>query len=551
MKIEKNPFFTLGATMRDGRRRILELAEEKSLVSEEASAREAMAMLTHPRRRLAAEVSWFPGLGPKRIDEALLILQRNPAEVCNLRNLPALAQANLIADGLVRAVEELPLHEVPRWIVQLAEAHDGLEVEESVTLLNEERSVAGFPTISDPQNVATELQSRRRYYCQAAIEALDKLPSGSLVEVVTVAVDQATNNGSKHAPILIDDVVDRFEVNAQDFLTKEMENITILVQAISSAAEDAPNEEHVDRLVSQLEKVVRNWDMVAQPIQVSARSRGLSHDHSHEIAGAIRSLSVDLFNKHDLLDLSKRLTILLQEVFAEIDRVVEQSEEDASALDEIANRRSQHLADMEARAESWQQEITYEADVGAVFKEKIRISPEGVQWKGTSVPLEEISRMRWGGIRHSINGVPTGTTYKIVVASKRDKATIDLRKEHIYSEVVHRLWKTAGVRLLTEMLEGLRQGKRYRFGTAVVSDRGVELERRRLFGANERVLCSWTDLEIGNGAGTFFIAKSGEKKVSVELPYQDLDNVHVLEAAMRVFWKKASPRLSDLLGEVD
>ena len=37
------------------------------------------------------------------------------------------------------------------------------------------------------------------------------------------------------------------------------------------------------------------------------------------------------------------------------------------------------------------------------------------------------------------------------------------------------------------------------------------------------------------------------KKVAVDLPYQGMDNVHILEGAMRVFWKNASPRLSDLL----
>ena len=101
------------------------------------------------------------------------------------------------------------------------------------------------------------------------------------------------------------------------------------------------------------------------------------------------------------------------------------------------------------------------------------------------------------------------------------------------------------MRLLTEMLEGLKAGKRYRFGTAVITDDGVELERRHLFAANERVLCRWTELVIGNGTGTFYIAKKDEKKVAVELPYQDMDNVHILEAAMRVFWKNASPMLSE------
>ena len=202
---------------------------------------------------------------------------------------------------------------------------------------------------------------------------------------------------------------------------------------------------------------------------------------------------------------------------------------------------------MEARAEAWNREITYEADVGLMLKNKLRISPDGVQWKGSKISLEEIKRLRWGGTRHSVNGIPTGTTYIIFVGGERGSTTIELRNQRIYSEFVERLWKTAGVRLLTEMLKGLRAGKRYRFGTAIFTDYGVVLERRKFFSANEAVPCKWTDVVIGNNAGTFYIAKKDEKKVAVEFPYQEMDNVHILESAMRVFLKSSSSRLSDLL----
>ena len=97
------------------------------------------------------------------------------------------------------------------------------------------------------------------------------------------------------------------------------------------------------------------------------------------------------------------------------------------------------------------------------------------------------------------------------------------------------------------MLEGLRAGQRYRFGSAVVGDYGMTLERSRIFRATERVKCRWSDLSIWNGAGTFCIAKTDERRVGVQLPYCDVDNVHILEAAIRTFWKKTSRRLSDLL----
>ena len=107
--------------------------------------------------------------------------------------------------------------DVAEWIVDLAKAHEELDAEQTAILLNEERSVAGFPEISDLRHVGSELQARRQYFRQAIKGALDRLPAASLVKVVTLAADQATNNGSVHGPILIDDLVDSFEVEAQDF----------------------------------------------------------------------------------------------------------------------------------------------------------------------------------------------------------------------------------------------------------------------------------------------------------------------------------------------
>lgn len=567
MKLLDNPFFILGVTMRDDRRRIMDMAEEKSLTSDETVVRDATAVLTHPRRRLEAEIAWLPGLDPKRTAEVVSILrrpassdtdvalllrrlsdqlvhERGSIELRNPGNPTSLARANLLADWLPRLVEDSPKHYVARWIAELAETHHEIEedVEQTIALLNRVRGVAGFPALSDLEHFRNELKARRQYYRQAIEGALDKLPSLVLVEIITMVVDEATENGSRHAPILIDDLVDRFEVRAQaEFFEEQHKRIEALLKRVLEAAKRKENNEYMGRLVTKLEDVVKRWDKIAQPIQVSARSRRIRHNLSHEVAKKIRDLGLELNNEYGLFDLSKRLTTLQQEVFAEVDEIVERSNEDASALDEIA--------ETEAFVSSWNEEITYEAEVGKMFKQKLRISPEGVQWKGEKISLEEISRVRWGGTRHSINGIPTGTTYKIFMGGESGGITIELRKEYIYAEFINRLRKAVGVRLLTKMLKELRNGRRYRFGTAVVTDYGVELERRKIFSTNERVSCKWTDLAIGNNPGTFCIYMRDEKKVSVELSYQETDNVHILEAAMRTFWKNASPRLSDLLNK--
>ena len=268
MDLLANPFFTLGATTHDNRRRIMALADEKNLTTDdttEVAVRDAKATLIQPRRRLTAEIGWLPGL---RLNTswAIDILQQDPAKVRNLAALPSLARANLLAAGLIRVVEQLPKGEVVQWILELAHVHDATAAEPTAALLNEERSVASFPAIADLQMVDDELRSQRQYYGQAIKTALDRLPSRLLIEVVTMAIEEATNHGDHQAPILIDDLVDGFEVEAQGFFEAETTTIKGLVQRIRRAAEGDEGYENISRLISQIENIVRNWDQVAQPI---------------------------------------------------------------------------------------------------------------------------------------------------------------------------------------------------------------------------------------------------------------------------------------------
>jgi len=57
------------------------------------------------------------------------------------------------------------------------------------------------------------------------------------VEAVTVVVESATNDGEEHGPILITDLIDSYEVEAQGFLEKEEGNIRALVEKLRAAVD--------------------------------------------------------------------------------------------------------------------------------------------------------------------------------------------------------------------------------------------------------------------------------------------------------------------------
>ncbi len=338
MDLLQNPFYVLAATPRDNRIRIMELAEERSLSHEAEECANARSELINPRKRLSAEVAWLPGIGPKRAGEILALLESSPSTLIAVNNMSSIARANMLA----AAVRRLPAHdaeELAEWILCIASQFEDIEAETLQRIINEERIVSAFPEVSDLSLLESEVQGRRAHYRAAIKSALNLLPPRELVKAITVTVERATNNGAKQGPILVEDLVDSYEVEAQEFFEKEEGNIVKLVGQLGAAVDAGQSDTIMEQMVRELVQVVQNWDYVAQPIQLCAQSRGHDHDASHRVAGIVRELAVHLFNEHDKLDISQKLTELLQEVFAEIAGVAERSDEDAEALSEIAEQR--------------------------------------------------------------------------------------------------------------------------------------------------------------------------------------------------------------------
>ncbi|MES2242551.1 MAG: hypothetical protein V4639_06735 [Pseudomonadota bacterium] len=253
--------------------------------------------------------------------------------------LPALAHCNLMAAAFEAVNSADQPDEIAEFIQEMALRVDELDAEEVLQAVNEDRAVSGFPEVRGTDQVRSELAERKRYFRNAIKDALNRLPADALVQAMTLTVDRTTKGGTEHAPELIDEIVDSYAVETQSFLEKEAENVEKLVRAVRESAK--AGEGAVRPLIDRLDEVIRNWDKVAQPLQLSFRARGLDHDASRDIAYKLRGLAVDLFNDHDLLRQSQRLTGLIQVVFSEIPDVVDRIAEDAQALADIAQRRNE------------------------------------------------------------------------------------------------------------------------------------------------------------------------------------------------------------------
>lgn len=536
--IAQNPFSVLGATMRDDRRQILALAEQRSLQLDERLCREARAALTNPRSRLAAEVAWFPGISPRRLDQLFASLDSDPRSVLTEQNVPRLARVNLVAAAMEAHGKVISGPDtLIAWFTAEVEAVNGEEVLRDI---NEDRLVAGFPP-ADLTAVVSEMFSLRRRYADAVITLLDTLPPRALVAAMTLAAGAATRNGELPGPELLHDVVDAYDTRVRTFLEAEAGNITRLLTALREAASDGDPE--IGELVAELGRVVQNWDDVAQPVQISMKARGLVHQPSREVAVGVRAAAVDLFNDHHLVGAATHITDLLQDVFAELPEMHEQLERDEEAI-------GQAVADR-ARAEEerleWERSIQYEARIGSVFQDVLSVSAAGVTWRNRVYPLGSITRLRWGGVRHSVNGIPTGTTYTIGFGDRDDSEEVQLKRDEVFGNLVERLWLAVGSRLAIEMLESLRGGSEFVFANAKVTDYGVVLPKQRWLGRPEQVQLGWSDVHIWTQDGSFCVGSKTDPKVHASISYIAAWNTHILEHVIRVAFKQGADKLSDIL----
>ena len=540
--LHSSPFALLGVSTRDKAAKIVEQAEEKSLFLDSDVCTKARSDLTTVRNRLATEICWFPGVSPNRASSLLEALTSNIETLKYETSLPPLANANVLAAAFEILDPNMDASDWQEWIMDFAYTVDDIDAQDVLRDINADRTLSGFSEVKGTEQIEAELDERRRYYTDTIKTALNRLPTMKLVEVVTDVVDISTNSGDDHAPRLVHELVDRYEMEVNRYLETEAENIYKLIKAIKSNSHNG--EAAIKPQIDKLDQVVRKWDKVAQPIQLAMKAQGLEHKLSHEVAWAIRSLTVDLFNQHDMISSVTRITKTLQELFAELPEVAERLEVDADAIDEIILDRQLDAEKKAAR----EKEITYQAEIGIIFKDKLKISPNGIEWKGRNIALEDIASVRWGAVRKSVNGVPAGTDYTIAVASAGgNESVIVTAKSEIYESFIDCLWKAVGARLIEEYLLDLKAGKKIKIGREVVfDDRGIYLTKHKFFG-NETRYVEWGAVTYGSYNGSLVITSKDDKKTYTELAYLSVKNAHILEAIIRLSFKKWTGLLSGIL----
>ncbi|RKU30364.1 hypothetical protein C6499_06535 [Candidatus Poribacteria bacterium] len=333
MDLFKNPFHILGATTRDNRHSIMELADERSLLSDADECMEARAILTNPRRRTSAEVAWLPGVDPSFYGLLFRYLESPNEELPSITMAP-IVSANLRATKLSRH-PGLSSSDIVEWILTIAQTSESINSETVCAVLNGDRRASGLPEITDMSTVDDAIRNQKRYYSQTVTSVLENLSVNARARVMTSLLETTTSNGRYQCPTLIRDLIPAYEGSVQDSLEQHERIIEAQDAQLRAMADAQHPDTTLSQIVDQLLESLQEWDTLVQPIQLSRQNTGQRHDASSEMARRFRQLAANLFGEYRRPDFSRRILNTLRDVFSEVPEIVEQISDDLEDLREL------------------------------------------------------------------------------------------------------------------------------------------------------------------------------------------------------------------------
>lgn len=561
MGLKNNPFYILGVSSNDNKRKIMDAAEEKLLLMDENVVEDAKNALLDNSKRLEAELAWFPCIDSEDNDSIIAAIDNNfvnsnigdwicgydevnfELEVIRHRTFDKLK--NPSAFGMAVSKLAKMFEGYAEW------GSDSFSSLYDSIVYN--RQTAGFPEITK-EELLTHLDDRRIKIVSELKAIIDELPWDYITSSMTFLAHTATSNAQFRASLFVESMIDSYDVEIQSFISQQSEKIYSIFDLI--LGDDANKQTVKKNLSTWITKIIDCtvlWSRVVKPIQIISLSKGYEHNVSHQILSGIRGVCLTINNDFDMPKLALDLIVKLNAngVFEYIPSFNKMVDDDTNALRKIIREQEEYKRrqiEEEKEYNEWASSIFYETEMGLIFKDKLKISAQGIEWNGCITPLYEIKGISWGAIRKSVNGIPTGTDYHIAFQTANGKTEISPNKQN-YGEITERLWRALAVPIFTGMLKRLQNSETITVGQIKIKDDGAYLIKSGWFSSEEKFF-SWRDpLTIYSEDGSCVLAlRDGKYKASASYIY-DM-NTHIIEFMIRQFFKNfnaGNPRLSSLL----
>ncbi len=194
----ENPFAILGAGTKDNPQGLAALAEKDG---EEPSSLqlEALAFLLDPEKRLAAELSWFPGLSQEKTTQIRRqIAGEESGEVYHgyFNEIAAINYFLAVLPRAAQAQEDLVPEEIAAVIEEIDERFAELTADNARDIINGDRKIAGFPLVTDLAEVNLALAFMEQRIIHEIQSVFSALPVDALSRVNEILDKKAGGHGT-------------------------------------------------------------------------------------------------------------------------------------------------------------------------------------------------------------------------------------------------------------------------------------------------------------------------------------------------------------------
>lgn len=330
----ENPFYILGASPMDDRRKLISLANDAKLLSD-CDVEDALNQLLHHQRRLDAEMHWFPHTDPVQVSELLSYAEnRDIVPFADFHSVSVLAQFN----ACLILLQKWPITNTDAAFAlchSIALMDVELQPELLMQEINQERGNAGFQVVDNIDTVTDRLGDLRR---SIASKLIEQFTDCGAVDVQRLALKLARLYEKISSP-LIEALISEYELRHHDSIEKLFDAMIQLAPTLPGYAVNIQLEAHVADILAQLD----DWNNFTLPGRTIQQANGIERDQSKQLYHDIREAAVQLQNKNHKTELCLRMIQSLQKTFVEIADAQDQLAKDAQTLKEIMQQNSELL----------------------------------------------------------------------------------------------------------------------------------------------------------------------------------------------------------------
>lgn len=328
MNLQNNPFYILKISCAAGRRDIMTAAEEMGFFFDPAVCAEAQNALINPGKRLEAELEWFP-----EVDESVLTQIQSAIE--NQEPIPtdgltALSRFNATLYNFSIS-EESNVFEIGYDIIDLDDQFASLDPTMVTECINRNHAIAKIGEVTE-QEIQDKLNRKRDSIRKTIGERLSALDENDYVSFITLLAEKCGYQTEHGAGSILLDIIDQYEVRMQTKIEAKTEEVRSAIKQIRESPVD--DSFSLQLKIKALIAHVKEWDKLAQPLQLKSQASGMPHQISIDLGYEIRGLALFLHNEKSKTDEALTITEAMKGVFAELGNLSDQFNADADALKE-------------------------------------------------------------------------------------------------------------------------------------------------------------------------------------------------------------------------